>query len=134
MSSRAIEHKTRVWSCYGNGGKIERMYHRVNLCTVNVTYKEVNFILESVDYSNLVDTSRRTSLKMIFVFFDDRAIYLRGVACVDMWMCMRRGPHIFPSFLKTILNSAVFAQLCLNFLILEYTFSLNTLFLEYTFP
>jgi len=24
-----IEHKTRVWSCYVNGGKIERMYHRV---------------------------------------------------------------------------------------------------------
>ena len=26
-----VGHKTRVLSCYVHGGKIERMYHRVNL-------------------------------------------------------------------------------------------------------
>ena len=30
--------------------------------------KEVNFVLGSVDYSNLVDTSRRMSLEMIFLY------------------------------------------------------------------
>ena len=29
--------------------------------------KEVNFVLESADYSNLVHTSRRMSLEMIFL-------------------------------------------------------------------
>ena len=45
-----------------------RMYH-------GVTCKEVNFVLESVDYSNLVDTtSRRTSLEMIFLCLVNRVI------------------------------------------------------------
>ena len=42
-------------------------------------FKEVNFILESVDYSNLVNTSRRTSLEMIFLCLV--RMHLHSIAC-----------------------------------------------------
>ena len=64
-------HKTRVWSCYVHGGKIERMYHRVN------------FVLESVH------TSRRTSLEMIFLCLV--RMYVHSMDSNVLWtMTLRR--------------------------------------------
>ena len=36
-----LEHKTRVWSCYVHGGKIARMYHRVNLLVHSTCHVDV---------------------------------------------------------------------------------------------
>jgi hypothetical protein len=38
------EHKTRVLSCYVHGGKIERMYHRVNLLVHSKCHVDVHQI------------------------------------------------------------------------------------------
>ena len=66
-------HKTRVWSCYVDGGKIERMYHRVN------------FVLESVH------TSRRMSLDMIFLCLV--RMYVHSMDSNVLWTMQARRPQ-----------------------------------------
>ena len=51
--------------------------------------KEVNFVLESVDYSNLVHTSRRMSLEMIFLCLV--RMYVHNMDSNVLWtMTLRR--------------------------------------------
>ena len=49
----------------------------------------MNFVLESVDYSNLVHTSRRMSLEMIFLYLV--RMYLHSTDSNVLWtMTLRR--------------------------------------------
>lgn len=81
--------------------------------------KEVNFELKSVDYSNLVHTSMRTSLDMIFLClvrmypYPWRLLYETNKRCWQSW-CDRRD------FFDCLLR-ALFGQYCrIDFIVCDF--------------